>query len=98
MLLPGQTKRRTGGGVRRKTIQVVLTMYATTNGMKCRVSDGIMWLQCPVCRRGKLLKLIPETRAQGLVLFCKYCKHEVTVEIGAGVCRETCRRQAAAVS
>jgi len=35
-----------------------------------------------VGRRGKLLKLTEETRAQGLVLFCQSCKHESVVEIG----------------
>lgn len=38
----------------------------------------------PVCRRGKLLKLTEATRAQGLVLFCRQCKHETVVEIGPG--------------
>ena len=36
---------------------------------------------CPVCRRGKVLKLTEETRAQGLVLYCRSCKHESVVEI-----------------
>lgn len=39
---------------------------------------------CPMCRRGKLLKLSKETRAQGLILFCRNCKQEVTVEIEPG--------------
>lgn len=36
---------------------------------------------CPICRRGKVLKLTRETRARGLVLFCRSCKHENVVDI-----------------
>lgn len=46
------------------------------------VTTGAAWVMCPVCRRGKLLRLTEGTRAQGLVLFCLRCKHESVVEIG----------------
>lgn len=50
----------------------------------CKATMGGTWVVCPVCRRGKLLKLTEATRAQGLVLFCRQCKHETVVEIGPG--------------
>lgn len=50
----------------------------------CRVTQGGAWILCPVCRRGKVLKLTEGTRAQGLVLYCRSCKHESTVEILPG--------------
>ena len=50
----------------------------------CRVTKGVAWVLCPVCWRGKVLKLTEETRAQGLVLYCRSCKHESVVEIVPG--------------
>lgn len=40
------------------------------------------WVLCPVCRRGKLLKLQPETRAKNLAVFCRVCKTETIINIG----------------
>ena len=73
-------------------------MNRATGAMTSKIERGITWLQCPVCRRGKLLKLAPDTRASGLILYCRDCKHEVTVTIGADVCREVRRRSVTAVS
>ena len=73
-------------------------MNRATGEMTCKAVRGVTWLQCPVCRSGKLLKLSADTRASGLILFCRHCKHEVTVAIEAGVCREVRRKQVAAVS
>lgn len=56
-------------------------MDKTTGELTCKATQGGMWIVCPVCRRGKLLKLTEGTRAQGLVLFCRHCKHESVVEI-----------------
>lgn len=50
----------------------------------CKTTMGGTWVMCPVCRRGKLLKLTTATRARGLVLFCRQCKHETTVNITPG--------------
>ena len=50
----------------------------------CKTTMGGTWVMCPVCRRGKLLKLTTATRARGLVLFCRQCKHEITVTITPG--------------
>ena len=43
-------------------------MNRTTGVMACKIERGVTWLQCPVCQRGKLLKLAPDTRASGLIL------------------------------
>lgn len=56
----------------------------TEREVTCRVTEGGAWVLCPVCRRGKVLKLTVETRAQGLVLYCRNCKHESVVEIAPG--------------
>lgn len=57
-------------------------MSGTAAELVCKTTVGGTWVVCPVCRRGKLLKLTEATRAQGLVLFCRCCKHETVVEIG----------------
>lgn len=59
-------------------------MSGTAAELVCKTTVGGTWVVCPVCRRGKLLKLTESTRAQGLVLFCRCCKHETVVEIGPG--------------
>ena len=59
-------------------------MKNTTAALVCKESVGAAWIMCPVCRRGKLLKLSRETRARALILFCRNCKQEVVVEIGPG--------------
>lgn len=44
------------------------------------VIDG--WVHCPVCRTNKrLLKLLPESRGQSIVIFCKVCKSEFVVDV-----------------
>ena len=39
------------------------------------------WVLCPVCRRGKVLKLRPGTRAENLAVYCRVCKTETVVNI-----------------
>ena len=56
-------------------------MNRISNELKCKVTTGVAWVMCPVCGHGKLLKLTGQTRAAGLVLFCRRCKHESVVEI-----------------
>ena len=41
------------------------------------------WVICPVCRKGKLLKLRPDTTAQNLPCKCKRCGQESLVNIDA---------------
>ena len=56
-------------------------MKQATGDLICRVTQGAVWVMCPICRRGKVLKLTEETRARGLILFCRSCKHENVVDI-----------------
>ena len=49
------------------------------------VKDG--WLSCPVCRQNKrLLRILPQTKAQSLTVFCRHCKNEMQVDIDKGQC------------
>lgn len=59
-------------------------MSKTAQELVCKSASGAAWVMCPACRRGKLLRLTEATRAQGLVLFCRQCKHETVVEIEPG--------------
>lgn len=47
--------------------------------VKLRVKDN--WVFCPVCRRGKVLKLRPGTRAENLAVYCRVCKTESVMDI-----------------
>ena len=54
------------------------------SNMRCGklvIRDG--WVICPVCRKGKLLKLRPDTTAQNLPCKCKRCVQESLVNIDA---------------
>ena len=52
------------------------------------VRDG--FLICPTCRRNKrLLKISPETKAHGLIVYCRDCKNEIRVDIDHGQCFES---------
>ena len=46
---------------------------------------------CPVCRRRTDQVVLSETSADQLVVFCKWCKHELVVKIEDGLCQ--CLRQ-----
>lgn len=49
--------------------------------MKLRIVQD--WLLCPVCKRGKVLHLLPGTRAVGLEVYCKRCRQTSVVDIAA---------------
>lgn len=46
---------------------------------KLRSKDS--WVLCPVCRRKKVLRLLPGTRARNLAVYCRSCKTESVVDI-----------------
>lgn len=48
---------------------------------KLTVKDG--WVLCPVCGKGKLLKVNPDTTAHHLPRLCKRCGRETIVNIEA---------------
>jgi len=39
------------------------------------------WVVCPLCRKGKVLRLRPETRAVGLEVHCKRCNQRSILDI-----------------
>ena len=41
------------------------------------------WVMCPVCGRGKILKINPDTSVRRLPRVCKFCKQETIVNIEA---------------
>lgn len=49
--------------------------------MELVIAQG--WLLCPVCGRGKVLHLLPGTRAVGLEVYCKRCRQTSVVDIAA---------------
>ena len=48
---------------------------------KLIVKDG--WLMCPICGKGKLLKIRPDSIARNLPRKCKRCGQETVVNIDA---------------
>lgn len=46
---------------------------------KLTVSDG--WLMCPVCRKGKILKVRDDTEVKNLEVCCKRCGQKTIVNI-----------------
>lgn len=36
---------------------------------------------CPACGRGKVLKLLPSTQGENIIVHCKVCKKESIVNI-----------------
>ena len=46
---------------------------------KITIENG--WAMCPICRKGKLLKLLPETKVCALPCKCKLCGQTTIVNI-----------------
>lgn len=46
---------------------------------KLTVKDG--WLMCPVCRKGKVLKVREDTEVKNLEVRCKLCGQKTIVNI-----------------
>lgn len=65
----------------------VLTEHQKRSKM-LTVRDG--YLVCPVCRRNRhLLRVLPNTNAQNVALWCRDCKHETVVNIVNSQCFES---------
>lgn len=45
-----------------------------------KIETNREWLKCPVCKQ-KLLKLLPQTQANNLVVYCRKCGQESVVNI-----------------
>ena len=52
------------------------------------VKDG--YLVCPRCRQNrKVMRILPQTTASSLQIFCKSCKAEILIDIVEGQCYES---------
>lgn len=56
-------------------------MQVNTKSAKLIVKDG--WVMCPICGKGKILKIDPETTVHHLPRKCKRCGQETIVNIEA---------------
>ena len=61
-------------------------MQSTEKPAKLSIKDG--WLKCPSCRK-RLLRVETDTAAKNLIVYCRNCKHSVTVDIHRGQCFES---------
>lgn len=50
----------------------------------CKATPSGVFIPCPVCRSGKLMRLYPETAAACVSLYCRKCKRESIIDIRAG--------------
>lgn len=50
----------------------------------CKSTPDGVFIPCPVCRSGKIMRLYPETAAACVSLFCRKCKRESVVDIQPG--------------
>ena len=50
----------------------------------CKSTLSGVFVPCPVCRSGKIMRLYPETAAACVPLYCRKCKRESVVDIQAG--------------
>lgn len=65
----------------------------TDNGCgKLVVKDG--WLMCPVCGRGKVLRIQADTAARALPVYCRRCGQESIVNIDQSLSQ--CRKSTSA--
>lgn len=46
-----------------------------------KIKTSREWLKCPACGKHNVLKLLPETEAKSLVVYCKRCGQESIVNI-----------------
>lgn len=56
-------------------------MQGTKEYGKLVIKNG--WVMCPVCGKGKLLKILPTSVARDIPRQCKFCKKETIVNIEA---------------
>ena len=58
-------------------------MKSETRPAKLAVKNG--WIACPCCRRNKrLMRVLPETQARSLEVFCRDCKSTIILDIDKG--------------
>lgn len=54
-------------------------VFESASGQTLTVRDGRVL--CPVCQKGTLLQLLPDTHAEQLPVYCKRCRthHVITI-------------------
>lgn len=62
----------------------VPTNTSVTDGSGNRLTVRQGYVICPNCRRKRLLRLLPRTRASSVALYCRHCHQEVVVDIREG--------------
>ena len=59
----------------------------TASGAADNLDTENGWLICPICHRNRrLLRVLGNTEARNLQLFCRTCKQEIVVNIEKGQC------------
>lgn len=56
-------------------------MKSAADEVTCKNRLGIEWVFCPVCKRQKVMKLLPETWGRNVVAYCTQCKTENVINI-----------------
>lgn len=51
------------------------------------VKDG--YLECPICHRNRLKRVAPDESGERILIFCRYCKSEIRIDIDQGQCFES---------
>lgn len=59
-----------------------LGLQSNGSSGKLVVKDG--WLTCPCGRNHRLLRVLEDTEARCLQLYCRSCKQEIIVDIDKG--------------
>jgi len=49
--------------------------------VRLKVTQGGLWVICPACSKGKVLKLRPDTSGENLTIYCHVCRRESLVHI-----------------
>ena len=58
-------------------------MKSDTRPPKLAVKNG--WISCPCCKRNhRLMRVLPETQARSLEVFCRDCKSTIILDIDQG--------------
>lgn len=52
--------------------------------VRCKTTPEGVFIPCPICRNGKIMRVFPETSAANVGLYCRRCKQESVVDIQPG--------------
>lgn len=58
-------------------------LKSVQNSDRLSVKNG--WISCPFCKRNhRLMRVLPETQARNLEVFCRDCKSTIILDIDQG--------------